>query len=140
MIENDQFLTFKVNSLGQKLSDSFSIFFFLTEEYKFRGTFFVIDIFWKLQFFMPLVYYNHAFFQLLDFERMLIYHKIFIMKKRYLYFTYSNKLPCDAEVAEKIFNVIYSRHALLFKNKVVSSAQPETFYYCSLLVNNVFNH
>ena len=37
-------LTFKVNFLYQKLSESFSIFFFI-EEYQFRSTFFVIDIF-----------------------------------------------------------------------------------------------
>ena len=36
-------LTFKVNFLCQKLSESFSIFF--VEEYQFRSTFFVIDIF-----------------------------------------------------------------------------------------------
>ena len=40
----DQNLTFKVNFLCQKLSESFSIFFF-TEEYHSRGTFFVIDFF-----------------------------------------------------------------------------------------------
>ena len=40
-----QFLTFKVNFLCQKLSESFSIFFFI-EEYQFRGTIFVIGIFW----------------------------------------------------------------------------------------------
>ena len=37
-------LTFKVNFLCQKLSESFSIFFFIVE-YQFRGMFFVIDIF-----------------------------------------------------------------------------------------------
>ena len=37
-------LTFKVNFLYQKLSESFSIFFFI-EEYQFRSTSFVIDIF-----------------------------------------------------------------------------------------------
>ena len=37
-------LTFKVIFLSQKLSKSFSIFFFI-EEYQFRSTFFVIDIF-----------------------------------------------------------------------------------------------
>ena len=37
-------LTFKVNFLCQKLSESFSIFFFI-EEYQYRSTFFVIDIF-----------------------------------------------------------------------------------------------
>ena len=37
-------LTFKVNFLYQKLSESFSIFFFI-EEYQFRSTFFVIDTF-----------------------------------------------------------------------------------------------
>ena len=40
----DQNLTFKVNFLFQKLSESFSIFFFI-EEYQFKSTFFVIDIF-----------------------------------------------------------------------------------------------
>ena len=40
----DQDLTFKVNFLCQKLSESFSIFFFI-EEYQFRSTFFVFDIF-----------------------------------------------------------------------------------------------
>ena len=38
-------LTFKVNFLYQKLSESFSIFFFFIEEYQFRSTFFVIVIF-----------------------------------------------------------------------------------------------
>ena len=37
-------LTFKVNFLYQKLSESFSIYFFI-EEYQSRSTFFVIDIF-----------------------------------------------------------------------------------------------
>ena len=41
--EKCQFLTFKVNFLCQKLSESFQIFFI--EEYHFRGMFFVIDIF-----------------------------------------------------------------------------------------------
>ena len=40
----DQNLTFKVNFLCQKLSKSFSIFFFF-EEYQFRSTFFVTDVF-----------------------------------------------------------------------------------------------
>ena len=39
----DQNLTFKDNFLCQKLSESFSFFFI--EGYKFRSTFFVIDIF-----------------------------------------------------------------------------------------------
>ena len=39
MIENCQFLTFKVNFLCQKLSKSFSFFFI--EEYQFRSTFFL---------------------------------------------------------------------------------------------------
>ena len=39
-----QNLTFKVNFLCQKSSESFSTFFI--EEYQFRSTFFVIDILW----------------------------------------------------------------------------------------------
>ena len=42
-------LTFKVNFLYQKSSESFSFFFFI-EEYQSRSTFFVIDIFWQHQF------------------------------------------------------------------------------------------
>ena len=42
--KSPNFLTFKVNLLYQKLSESFSIFFFI-EEYQFRSTSFVIDIF-----------------------------------------------------------------------------------------------
>ena len=41
---NCRILTFKVNFLCQKLSESFNFFFI--EEYQFRSTFFVIDIFW----------------------------------------------------------------------------------------------
>ena len=44
VVKNGKILTFKVNFLCQKLSESFSIFFFI-EEYQFRGTFSVIDIF-----------------------------------------------------------------------------------------------
>ena len=47
-IKRCRFLTFKVNFLCQKLSESFSIFFI--EEYKYRVMFFVIIIFWKLWF------------------------------------------------------------------------------------------
>ena len=36
--------TFKVNFLYQKLSESFSVFFFI-DEYQFKSTFFVNDIF-----------------------------------------------------------------------------------------------
>ena len=39
-------LTFKMNFLCQKLSESFSIFFFI-KEYQFRSTFFVIDKIFK---------------------------------------------------------------------------------------------
>ena len=41
--KSSNLLTFKVNFLCQKLSESFSIFFH--EEHQFRSTFFVIDIF-----------------------------------------------------------------------------------------------
>ena len=47
VIENCQFLTFKVNFLSQNYLN-LSNFFFI-EEYQFKGTFLVIDIFWKLQ-------------------------------------------------------------------------------------------
>ena len=43
-VKNCQHLTFKVNFLCRKSSESFSIFFFI-EEYQFRRTFFVTDIF-----------------------------------------------------------------------------------------------
>ena len=43
-VKKCQNLTFKVHFLYQKLSKSFSIFFFI-EEYRFRSTFFVIGIF-----------------------------------------------------------------------------------------------
>ena len=43
-VKKSQNLTFKVNFLCQKLSESFSIFLFI-EEYQFRSTFFVIDFF-----------------------------------------------------------------------------------------------
>ena len=49
VVKNGEMLTFKVNFLCQKLSESFQSFFFI-EEFDFRGTPFVIDIFWKLQF------------------------------------------------------------------------------------------
>ena len=46
-----------------KIIRIFLIFFFI-EEYQFRGTFFVIDIFWKLQFLKHFVYQNHAYFSI----------------------------------------------------------------------------
>ena len=48
-IEKCQFMTSKANFLCQKLSESFHFFFI--DEYHFRGMFFIIEIFWKLQFF-----------------------------------------------------------------------------------------
>ena len=54
VVKNGKILTFKVNFLSQKLSKSFKKKFI--EEYDFRGTLFVIDIFWKLQF------SNHSIF------------------------------------------------------------------------------
>ena len=48
VVKNGKILTFFVNLLCQKLSQSFKKNFI--EEYDFRGTLFVIDIFWKLQF------------------------------------------------------------------------------------------
>jgi hypothetical protein len=48
VVKNGKILTFKVNFLCQKLSESF--YFFFIEEFDFRGTPFVNDIFWKLQF------------------------------------------------------------------------------------------
>ena len=48
-VKNCQNFTFKVNFLCQKLSESFSIFFFI-EEYQFRSIFFVIDIFDNINF------------------------------------------------------------------------------------------
>ena len=45
VVKNGKILTFKVNFPCQKLKKKF------IEEYDFRGTLFVIDIFWKLQFF-----------------------------------------------------------------------------------------
>ena len=47
-VKKCQNLTFKVNFLRQKSSESFSIFFI--EEYQFRSAFFVIDIFWHIFF------------------------------------------------------------------------------------------
>ena len=55
VVKNCKILTFKVNFLCQKLSESFQIFFFI-EEHHFRGMFFVIDIFWKLQLVKYFVY------------------------------------------------------------------------------------
>ena len=49
VVKNGKILTFKVNYLYQKISESFWKKKFI-EEYDFRGTLFVIDIFWKLQF------------------------------------------------------------------------------------------
>jgi hypothetical protein len=43
-VKNYEIWTFKVNFLGQKMSESFLIFFFI-EEYQFRTTFFVKYIF-----------------------------------------------------------------------------------------------
>ena len=104
MIENCQFLTFKVSFLRQKISESFSIFFFI-EEYKFRGTFFVIDIFWKLQFLKHFVYQNHAYFSIAwfrvddDLPKKIIYGKV-------LFFTQLGyHLMC--KLLKKILHVIY---------------------------------
>ena len=47
---------------------------FFIEEYESIGMFFVFDIFWK--FLRHFVYYNHAYFWLLDLERILIYEKV----------------------------------------------------------------
>ena len=47
VVKNGRILTFKVNFLRQKISESFKKI--LIEEYDFKGTLFVIDIFWKLQ-------------------------------------------------------------------------------------------
>ena len=59
-----QFLTFKVNFLCQKLSESF--YFFFIEEYQFKSTYIVIGIFWKLQFLKPFISkMKHIFCQLI---------------------------------------------------------------------------
>ena len=44
-VKKGQNLTFKVDFLCQKSSESFSIFFFIIEKYQFRCLFFVIYIF-----------------------------------------------------------------------------------------------
>ena len=59
--------------------------------------FFVVDIFWKLHFSKDFVYWNHASFWIAWFRADVPLTKIFF---------HSIKLPFDADVAEKISNVI----------------------------------
>ena len=76
---------------------------FFIEEYQFRGMFFVVDIYWKLQFLKHFVNTKiMLIFRLLDLERMFIWKKKLWKNAIYC----SIKLPFDAEVAEKILNVI----------------------------------
>ena len=55
IVKDCKILTFKVNFLCQKLSESFQIFFFI-DQYQLRSTFFVIDIFWQIQFLKHFIY------------------------------------------------------------------------------------
>ena len=80
-IEKSWFLTFKVNFVCQKLSESFNFFFI--EEYQFRGIFVVIDIFCKLQILNPFVSKIMPIFQSPPAKHTLICQKKKIMKKCY---------------------------------------------------------
>ena len=57
---------------------------FFIEEYQIRGMFFVIDIFWKLQFLKHFITKIMPIFQSPTAKCMLIYKKYFFMKKCYL--------------------------------------------------------
>ena len=77
--------------------------YFFIEKYDFRGTFFVIDIFWKLQFLNHFVTKIMPIFQSPSANRTLICQKKFSWKSAIFH---SIKLPFDAEVTEKILNGI----------------------------------
>ena len=60
VVKNGQILTFKVNFYVKKYPNLFKKNFF--EDYDFRGTLFVIDMFWKLQFLNNFIFENDVQF------------------------------------------------------------------------------
>ena len=89
---------------------------FFIEEYQIKGIFFVIDIFWKLQFLKRFVTKIMPFFQSPTAKHTLIY-QIFFLWRSAIY--HSIMLPFDAEVAEKFLIGMYlliSHHVHLFNS------------------------
>ena len=68
VVKNHKIQTFKFNFLCQKLSKAFQFFFFI-EEFDFRVTLFVIDIFWILQFLNHLIFFTQLNSSLKNFLR-----------------------------------------------------------------------
>ena len=88
MIEKCQFLTFKVNFLCQKLSESFS-FFFSLKNINLGAHFLLLSFFGNFNFWSTLFTKIMLIFWLIDLGRMLIWQKFFFMKKCY----FSNNSP-----------------------------------------------
>ena len=103
MIKNCQFLTFKVNFLSQKLSESFQFFDVEPEIWILKVIFHNKNKFGKIRIISDIENWlwksEIGTFQSLDLEHTLIYQKK-IRWKSVIY--HSIKLPFDVEVAKKI--------------------------------------